>query len=92
MRNSKQSDSADDMPVARWYRRNGWVTAMVAGTLFVGPLLAIPVLLILCTGPVYNGHDMEPWDISTKLLVLVFSFAVTALWILRVAALLGLTN
>lgn len=70
-----------------WYRRSGWVTAMVAGILLVGPLLGPPVLLIVLTGPVYarsKSGGPRRWDTSTKWLVAFFAVLVTALWLCQV--------
>jgi hypothetical protein len=70
-----------------WYRRNAWVTGMVAGILLLGPFLAPFVLLILFTGPVYttgkNG-TWGKWEMSTTILVGFFAILVTALWVLKV--------
>ena len=63
-----------------WYRRNGWVTAMVAGILLIGPILALPVLVILSTGSVYSQRGTKRWDASTKGLVFVFSLFVMGIW------------
>lgn len=35
-----------------WYRKNSWLTAMVAAIFFAGPIFAIPVLRLLLTGPI----------------------------------------
>ncbi|HQX53007.1 MAG TPA: hypothetical protein PLR25_24010 [Planctomycetaceae bacterium] len=77
---TEQSASGFGTSSVPWYRRNLWVTVMVAGIIFVGPILALPVLVILCTGNVYNKDEAKPWDSSTKWLVLLFSLLVFGIW------------
>ena len=81
---NQQSVSASNVFDVPWYRRNGWVTAMVAGIIFIGPLLALPVFAILCTGQVYYKGGNKPWDSSTKWLVLLFALVVNCIWCYQV--------
>jgi hypothetical protein len=69
-----------------WYRRSGWVTAMVGGILLLGPLLAPLVLLILFSGPVYarKSGDLRKWEASTKGLVAFFALLVMLIWLYEV--------
>jgi hypothetical protein len=83
--------SAPQAPVGStaipWYRRGGWVTAMVGGVLLVGPLLAPVVLLIVATGPVYarqRSGELRKWDASTRGLVAFFALLVTFVWLYEV--------
>ena len=79
------------MPVAGeqnlpWYRKSGWVTAMVAGILLIGPVMALPVLIIVLSGPVYAGSragGRRKWEASTKGAVIFFAVLVTALWVFK---------
>lgn len=71
-----------------WYRREGWVTLMVALTLFVGPLFSLPTLLILATGPVYRRRldaesQLQQWTGRIKVVVTLFSLILTLLVVVR---------
>lgn len=71
-----------------WYRNNWCVTLLVGGILLMGPLVAPFVLAIVLSGPVYYARP-EPggaktWEASTKAMVILFSVAVTALWVWKV--------
>jgi|GEM_PF-2135608 len=81
---NQQSLSATRFLEVPWYRRSGWVTAMVAGILFIGPIVALPVLAILFTGQVYSKGDSKPWDQSTRWLVLLFALVVNCIWCYQV--------
>jgi hypothetical protein len=70
-----------------WYRKNGWVTAMVAGILLLGPIMALPVLIIVLSGAVYTKGPAgveQVWAKSTRGAVIFFAVAVTAFWLIRV--------
>jgi hypothetical protein len=61
---------------------------MVAGILLAGPLPALPVLLIVLSGPVYardkSTGQLRRWDASTRWLVAGFAVLVTAVWLFQI--------
>ena len=70
-----------------WYRKSGWVTAMVAGILLIGPIMALPVLIIVISGPVYAGSrtdERRKWEASTKGAVIFFAVLVAAGWVYKI--------
>jgi hypothetical protein len=70
-----------------WYRRNAFVTGLVAGCVFLGPIFAPFVLAIVLTGPVYSKSwdgQVNKWQVSTKVAVVFFSLLCTTIFVDRV--------